>query len=135
MIGVHTEVRDALASSRTGDLPAFERVLSLIEAATKQGLDEEFQRPTQRLRAPYVVSTPADESSQVVRDRCKRPFFVCQPHIRPLPAEAMQIGAMQLSKKEKRLQEIESKSQATVATELEGVTTKELPQKEALACG
>jgi len=33
--------------------------------------------------------------------RCRRPWWVMQPYVRPLPEEALQKGAMTLSRKEK----------------------------------
>ncbi|KAI9668614.1 MAG: hypothetical protein M1831_001053 [Alyxoria varia] len=33
-------------------------------------------------------------------EACKRPWWVCQPHVRPLPHEALAKGAISLSKKE-----------------------------------
>lgn len=32
--------------------------------------------------------------------RCRRPWWICQPYVRPLPAEALQKGSITLSKKE-----------------------------------
>jgi tRNA-dihydrouridine synthase 1 len=38
LVSQHHDVRDALAKSRTGDIAAFENVLSLVEKAVKEGL-------------------------------------------------------------------------------------------------
>lgn len=109
MLATHTHIRDALARSRAGDMQAFENVLSMIEDAIKQGLDEEYasmqkdEAPTNGA-ASVKHDTPAtddENSSEAARERCRRPFWVCQPYVRPLPEEALKMGAMQLSKKEK----------------------------------
>lgn len=54
-----------------------------------------------------------EESSAAAVRRCKRPWWVAQPIVRPLPMEAMAKGAIQLSKKdkEKLLAEAEGKKQ------------------------
>jgi len=115
MLSSHTNIRDALARSRAGDIAAFENVLCMVEEAVKQGLDDEHAEmqaimPTVNQVANDVANTGSDQhpqqivndqSSDAARERCKRPFWVCQPHIRPLPDEAVKLGAMQLSKKEK----------------------------------
>ncbi|ROW14904.1 hypothetical protein VPNG_03298 [Cytospora leucostoma] len=77
--------------------------------------------------------TPPDEEVVVVDDpnssvatvkRCKRPWWVVQPIIRPLPAEALAKGAISLSKKERQKTEggvndngdkAEAKAEAVVA--------------------
>jgi len=115
MLSSHTDIRDALARSRAGDIAAFENVLSLVEEAVKRGLDDEHAEiqaimPTVNQIANDAAATPVDphpyqgvdyQSSDAARERCKRPFWICQPHIRPLPDEAIKLGAMQYTKKEK----------------------------------
>lgn len=170
MIADHVHIRDALAKSRVGDIAAFENVLRLVEEATRAGLDKEATQlhdgtPAEALNQEAVSTNNGDTSSEGSTDarvRCKRPFWVCQPHIRPLPEEALKIGAMTLSKKEKeRLaqeeaakasvqgakQQTEAKSQAGVAESVQHNTESlanarteediqsELPKQEALACG
>ncbi|PLN86635.1 putative dihydrouridine synthase family protein [Aspergillus taichungensis] len=97
MVSVHTNVRDALAGSRPGDMAAFERVLSLTEKAVKAGLDEYEEHPEH-------FETPADaelKGSKATIAEYGRPFWICQPHIRPLPEEAMELGALTAKKKGK----------------------------------
>ncbi len=115
MLSSHTNIRDALARSRAGDIAAFEDVLSMVENAVKEGLDREYAEmqadvPTLKQEGKSSVQENGSDrhahdvsvrSSEAARGRCKRPFWVCQPHIRPLPSEAIKLGAMQLSKKEK----------------------------------
>lgn len=167
MIAAHVHIRDALAKCRVGDIAAVENVLRMVEEVTRAGLDEEHARlqngehSRKESQLPDVPNnTSSLEGSANARERCKRPFWVCQPHIRPLPEEAIKLGAMTLSKKEKeRLAQQEAqtstaqdaqkkteiKSQAAVAESLEkdgsavadvkDDAQTELPQQEALACG
>lgn len=123
LVSKHINVRDALARCRAGDIDAFENVLTLVEAAVKQGLLEYHNSPndnnvedngnnnavaaasTATTTAPPEPTAPVDltndESSLATVAMCKRPWFICQPYVRPLPKEALEKGSMQLSKKEK----------------------------------
>ncbi|KAK1139383.1 tRNA dihydrouridine synthase [Aspergillus melleus] len=95
MVAKHTNVRDALARSRPGDMPAFEHVLTLVEAAIKDGLKEYEQFP-ERFEEP-----PNQElkGSKATIAEYGRPYWVCQPHIRPLPEEAIELGALTAKQK------------------------------------
>lgn len=98
MISKYTNIRDSLAHSRPGDIPAFEHVLTLVEDAVKEGLKEYEQHPQQFEN----TSDAADlTGSKATIAEYSRPWWVCQPHIRPLPEEAIENGAMQLKKKDK----------------------------------
>ncbi|KAJ5819084.1 hypothetical protein N7474_004675 [Penicillium riverlandense] len=95
MVATHTNVRDALARSRPGDMAAFEHVLSLIERAVKSGLKEYDA-------CPEKFEQKSDESltgSKATIAEYGRPWWICQPHIRLLPEEAMEIGALKEKKK------------------------------------
>ncbi|KAI2790727.1 tRNA-dihydrouridine(16/17) synthase [Penicillium oxalicum] len=90
MVSTHTNVRDALARTRPGDMPAFEHVLTLVEKAVKKGLQEYQANPEKFERQPGEVLT----GSKATIAEYGRPFWVCQPHIRPLPEEALETGAL-----------------------------------------
>ena len=95
MVSQHTDVRDALARSRPGDMAAFEHALSLVEKAIKGGLDEYEQFPERFAESPDAQLT----GSKATIAQYGRPWWICQPHIRPLPEEAMEIGALSMKKK------------------------------------
>lgn len=121
LVSQHHNVRDALARSKTGDMDAFENVLALTEAAVRQGIQqyqaEHAQDPTTSPSKSASESEPKPEaqpnldpyeSSLVTVARCKRPYWVCQPYVRPLPKEALEKGSMTVSKKEKKRLEDEA---------------------------
>ena len=132
LVSQHHNVRDALARSRTGDIDAFENVLKLTEAAVKEGIKtyEAEQASGTANPDPTPVEAPVEnldpyESSLATVARCKRPYWVCQPYVRPLPKEAIEKGSMSLSKKEKRRLEIEAEEAKKAGLEPEGRVQKE----------
>jgi len=151
LVSKHTNVRDALARCRPGDIAAFENVLTLTEQAVREGLLD-YQRhpeiydspPSQLPTAEQKAEDPSkDASSLAAVARCRRPWWVCQPYVRPLPKEALENGSMTLSKKEKeRLEKEESESKKASLepdgrTELQdpiGMEQVEIP-REGLVCG
>lgn len=122
LVGTHHNVRDSLARCRPGDLDAYENVLKLTEEAVREGLLAWEKDPSQ-FEYPDVqegedAEDPELSSTEAVR-RCKRPFWICQAHVRPLPKEAYEKGSLRLSKKElARLKaEEEEKERAGVPAE------------------
>lgn len=135
LVSQHHNVRDALARSRTGDIDAFENVLKLTEAAVKEGITayEAEQANGTTTTDPTHTEQPLEdldpyESSLATVARCKRPYWVCQPYVRPLPKEAIERGSMSLSKKEKRRLEIEAEEAKKAGLEPEGRVQKESVQ-------
>ncbi|KAI9793740.1 MAG: hypothetical protein M1833_000686 [Piccolia ochrophora] len=141
LVAKHTTIRDALARCRTGDMPAFEAVLSMVEQVTRDGIREydasgghwtgaakrEKKNAMTKPAATEMPTTqetiknseethddtshanPADavpkdddpSSSAAAIAACLRPWWICQPYIRPLPSEALEKGSMTLGKKER----------------------------------
>jgi len=132
LVARHHHVRDALARSRAGDIAAFENVLQMVEQVVKDGLaeyeatngrswEEEVEKD-ERLKvakgeeaksattdgsAGVEVKEEMDESSVETVRACKRPWWVVQPYVRPLPKEALAKGSLTLSKKERAALEME----------------------------
>ncbi|KAK3063611.1 hypothetical protein LTS18_014109, partial [Coniosporium uncinatum] len=120
LISRHTHVRDALARCRAGDMDAYEGVLGMVEEVTKQGLREYAAHPEryedseakadvdvenaaaeeEKKNKEETVEEESYESSLAAVKRCKRPWWVCQSYVRPLPKEAIEKGSLQLSRKE-----------------------------------
>jgi len=135
LVKEHHDVRDALARSRAGDLDAYENVLRLTQEAVKKGLVAYETNPTvfeevsahvegqtdgglEQVNGVSAAKQAPEESSDEAVRRCKRPYWVCQPYVRPLPKEAIERGSMQLSKKElKKLAEKENEIKKNRARE------------------
>ncbi|OHE94628.1 dihydrouridine synthase [Colletotrichum orchidophilum] len=137
-VSKHTDVRDLLARSRAGDLEAYERILGMVERKVADGLIEYEARGADMFFGDEVLGPEADatevieengESSRGAVKRCKRPWWVVQPIIRPLPKEAMAKGAVSLSKKDKaKLKGATSNGEA--AATAAGVTNGEVKEEE-----
>ena len=143
-----TDIRDGLAKCRLGDIDAFESVLRMVEKAVAKGLQEyednpeEFSPDSVEARDEKIHKRSRSSSKATVA-KYKQPWWICQPYVRPLPDEAYQLGAMQLSKKElaeKERQEqdaeLQMASQIEKRTEIgnQSEVASELP-REAVVCG
>ncbi|GME32463.1 tRNA-dihydrouridine(16/17) synthase [Neofusicoccum parvum] len=134
LVARHTNIRDALARCRAGDVEAFENVLQMVEAAVREGLIE-YEREAARLAddggagesavAKEEKELDPHESSVAAVNRCKRPWFICQPYVRPLPKEALEKGALSLSKKDKAKLEKEKQQQQDDEAKKAGVAPEE----------
>lgn len=127
LVSKHHNVRDALAKCRAGDVAAFENVLQMVEKAVKQGLLDykatdgksiEAYYNDERMKGPHSAEVIAAlngdaeyESSIAMVHDCVRPWWVCQPYVRPLPVEAIAKGSLTLSKKERAKLEGEEAAQ------------------------
>ncbi|OAA34542.1 tRNA-dihydrouridine synthase [Metarhizium rileyi] len=105
-VSKHTDIRDMLARSRRGGIQGYEGVLEAVERRVAKELLEyeatggkSFQDELDAL-GDVNQGEVEGESSRGTARRCKRPVWVAQPIVRPLPAEALAKGAIQLSKKE-----------------------------------
>ena len=79
-------------------------------------------------------------------ERCRRPWWVCQPYIRPLPDEALAKGALAVSKKDKKKMEEDgaAKEDGKVQAVTEGTVEQVMDEaekvkvdvpKEGVVCG
>jgi tRNA-dihydrouridine synthase 1 len=169
LVSKHHNVRDALARCRAGDIQAFENVLHLVETAVRSGIkeyedtdgkswEEELERD-ERLKVSKEAEEKervkeGKEGDKVVMDEssietvraCKRPWWVVQPYVRPLPKEALAKGSLTLSKKERAALEAAAVKgekggkvpnghvEMQVVGEGKGKEHTEIP-KEGLVCG
>ncbi|OAA73919.1 tRNA-dihydrouridine synthase C [Cordyceps fumosorosea ARSEF 2679] len=152
LVSRHTDVRDMLAGARRAGAAGFERVLDAVERRVAEGLleyertagrsfEEELAELAARPRATTTTTTTTEEtgdgggggggeSSMEALLRCRRPWWVAQPIVRPLPSEALAKGSIQLSKKERKEQEKKKKKKTGEGEEVKE-TAKEAAKVEA----
>ncbi|KAL9942985.1 hypothetical protein ACHAQF_003908 [Verticillium nonalfalfae] len=158
----HTDVRDMLAKARSGDLEAYEAILAAVERKIAEGLleyertdgkmfDEENGVPAAAAAAAATTTTTTAAAAESAQDetldgessvatvkRCKRPWWVVQPIVRPLPKEALAKGAIRPSKKDlqKLAEEEEAASKSRTLTPEGGpVEDKVLATDDTLLAG
>ena len=115
MLSRFTNIRDMLAKLRTADLAAFEDVLAMVEDAVNKGLQEYDQEKevntNTKVEEDKAEPIGGDERSNIkATAKYMRPWWICQPHLRPLPEEAIRRGAMRVSKKDSLRKEREAKA-------------------------
>ena len=121
LIVKHVHVRQAVAQCRVGEMSGFERVLALVENVSVQGMIEYEQEQQGSTTTTTTATTTTGASgpdaavaagrvssdvglnldltsSQGAIERCRRPWWVCQPYIRSSPQEAVQKGSLVLKK-------------------------------------
>ncbi|OKL64630.1 hypothetical protein UA08_00944 [Talaromyces atroroseus] len=115
LVAQKTHIRDTLARTRSGDIASFERILSMVEEAVKEGITEYERNPS------HFDSQQQDadklQGSKATIAEYGRPWWVCQPYIRPLPEEAIALGAMKVSKKDQRKAEAATNASANAIDE------------------
>ncbi|KAL2156030.1 hypothetical protein VTH82DRAFT_774 [Thermothelomyces myriococcoides] len=121
LVSRHHDVRDALAKTRLGEIDMYEAIYRMVEKKVAEGLLEYERTGGKSIEEETPPPPPLEEgeeddpdsSARAVRE-CKRPWWVVQPIVRPLPKEALAKGAVQMSKKEKKrlAAELEEKEEA-----------------------
>ncbi|KAL2006829.1 hypothetical protein VTN00DRAFT_9497 [Thermoascus crustaceus] len=132
LVSKHTHIRDALAKTRTGDIASYENILSLVEEAVKAGIQEYEQFP-ERFDVPTELPNgdPLSGSMATIAEY-SRPWWVCQPYVRPLPAEALESGALKLRKN--KLNGTNSKDRPQEAPSTPDVKASETPLSTGNEC-
>jgi tRNA-dihydrouridine synthase 1 len=147
MVASHKDIRDALAQCRAGDLAAFERVLAMVEDAVKLALIEEARADVssevkvESTEHRSFYEQTAKDNMQTI-ERYKKPWWICQPFIRPLPEQAIESGALTASKKNIAKMKVEDDKRGIARdtgseSKHESNTNPSRDQlpKEALVCG
>ncbi|KAI0851717.1 FMN-linked oxidoreductase [Daldinia vernicosa] len=153
-ISKHIDIRDALAKCHAGDVPAIENILDMVERRVAEGLIEYERTGGKSIEEPETqpkaIENKASGESSKIEDaedtdfdpessvatvkKCKRPWWIAQPIVRPLPKEALANGSISLSKKEKKKQELEAQAGAERGINTTGKgADAELPKPDGVA--
>ncbi|KAK4232024.1 dihydrouridine synthase [Podospora fimiseda] len=104
----HHDVRNALAKARSQDIEQFEVICQMVERKVAEGILEYERTDGKSVDDPEgdeklreKIESGVETSAGAIL-QCRRPWWVVQPIIRPLPSEAMAKGAIQPNKKEKK---------------------------------
>jgi tRNA-dihydrouridine synthase 1 len=113
VVGTHTDIRDALARSRYGEMHNFERVLQMLEKAVRVALDEEAAIITTggNAESSEVLQVEVVSETEKVLAPYRRPWWVCQPFIRPSPEEALAKGALKAKKRDIAQEDADTQAQ------------------------
>ncbi|KAI9660490.1 MAG: hypothetical protein M1821_009840 [Bathelium mastoideum] len=98
---VHPHVQSRLHTIKGNDILDFEAVLAMVEVEVSKGL-EKYNTLTRNglwSEASQMAYVPSQSDSLSVRKYVK-PWWCCQPYVRPSPQEAREKGATQATKKE-----------------------------------
>lgn len=133
LVSKHTYIRDKLARARPGDMEVYEEILSDVEDVTRQGMLE-WERDHEQAGSLDVGGAVAGdgrgdadeeqyegESSAKAVERSRRPWWICQAYVRPLPKEALEKGSLKLGKKAMKKLEAEERKRVKDEAEAEAV--------------
>lgn len=123
LVSRHTDVRDRLARNpRAVGLAGYEAILAAVERKVAEGLLE-YERTGGQSFTDELAALGSDDdgdgdddggahdgarhdgaatSSLAAVRRCRRPWWVAQPIVRPLPSEALAKGAVTLRARDRR---------------------------------
>lgn len=112
LVSKHTYIRDKLARARPGDMEKYEEILADVQHVTREAMLE-LEKDQGKPGVMHGVDVgdgdsdvkkeeeEEDEGVSSVKavERCRRPWWICQAYVRPLPKEALKKGSLQLGKK------------------------------------
>lgn len=134
----NTDIRDMLARARKDGIDGYERVLAAVEKRVAEGLIEyeqtdgrSFDEELAKIDERAIEGVPAEESSIGTIKRCKRPWWVAQPIIRPLPSEALAKGAITLKKDKEKGKASKDGNEKNGGEKVEDKKEAEVQQAEA----